>query len=226
MTRRTRLGAQLSALIACCGWTALAIELAMSLERSQTFGIPLSEAVYLYLRYFTILTNIGTAALMSVSALRLARGAPLPPVGFYNAALAYLAVMCATYEGLLRRLWSPRGIQFVTDMTMHDVVPALTLLFWLGFVLGGRTRWRDTLWLLAYPAAYLAATLVAGALGAGYPYDFLDPGVLGPGGVTVVAAVFLVAFAGLGLAATAASRFWARHPVPMDRLGVSPQVLR
>ncbi len=226
MTRWTRLGALLSAFIACCGWTALAIELAMSLERSRTYGFPASEAVYLYLRYFTILTNIGTAALMSVTALRLARGAPLPPAGFHNAALAYLAVMCATYEGLLRRLWSPRGIQFVTDMTMHDVVPALTLLFWLGFVLGRSARWRDTLWLLAYPAAYLAVTLVAGALGAGYPYDFLDPGVLGSGGVTVVAAVFLVAFAGLGLAATAASRFWARHPVSMDRLDAAPQVSR
>ncbi len=211
MTGRTRLGALLSASIACCGWTALAIELAMSLERSGTHGIPLPETLYLYLRYFTILTNIGTAALMSVSAARLGRGAPLPPAGVYNAALAYLAVMCATYEGLLRRLWSPRGIQFATDMTMHDVVPALFLLFWLGFALGKRARWRDTLWLLAYPAAYLAATLAAGALGAGYPYDFLDPGVLGTGGVAMVAAVFLVAFAGLGLAATAASRLVTRE---------------
>ena len=210
MTGWTRLGALLSALTACCGWTALAIELAMSLERSGAHGIPLPETLYLYLRYFTILTNIGAAALMSVSAWRLARGAPLPPAGVYNAALAYLAIMCATYEGLLRRLWSPRRMQFVTDMTMHDVVPALFLLFWVGFALGGHARWRDTLWLLAYPAAYLAATLVAGALGAGYPYDFLDPGVLGSGGVAMVATVFLAAFAGIGLAATAASRLVTR----------------
>ena len=226
MTGRTRLGALLSTLIACCGWTALAIELAMSLRRSGAYGIPLPETLYLYLRYFTILTNIGTAALMSVSALRLARGAPLPPAGVYNAALAYLAVMCATYEGLLRRLWSPHGVQFVTDMTMHDVVPALTLLFWLGFATARCARWRDTLWLLAYPAAYLLATLAAGALGAGYPYDFLDPRLLGYGGVTVVAAVFLAAFAGLGLAATAVSRLRARRPVPAGHLGAAPQASR
>ncbi len=210
MSGRTRLAASLAALTASCCWTALAIELAMSLDRSRVYGIPLWASLYLYLRYFTILTNIGAAALMSVSAWRLARGVALPPAGVYNAALAYLCVMCATYEGLLRRLWSPRGLQFATDMTMHDVVPALVLLFWLGFVAGRRARWWDTLWLLAYPAAYLAVTLGAGALGAGYPYDFLDPGRLGYGGVAVVATVFLVTFAGLGLAATAASRLVAR----------------
>ncbi len=226
MTGRARLGALLSASIAGCGWTALAIELAMSLARSRVHGIPLPETLYLYLRYFTILTNIGTAALMSVSALRFMRNAALPPAGIYNAALAYVAVMCATYEGLLRRLWSPHGIQFATDVTMHDVVPGLTLLFWLGFVLGRRARWRDTLWLLAYPAAYLAATLVAGALGAGYPYDFLDPGVLGTGGVTVVAGVFLVVFAGLGLATTAVSRLRAGSPVAGRRPGAARQASR
>ena len=147
---------------------------------------------------------------MTWTTVRLTLGRALPPAGVYNAALAYAGVTCVTYELLLRGLWSPHGVQFYTDLTMHDIVPAAVLLFWLTFAPRGDARWADILWLLIYPAAYLAATLVAGAFGEGYPYDFLDAGKLGYGLVAVVTLVFLAIFCALGLATTAASRRWAR----------------
>ena len=203
-------GAAFAGLVACGGWVALVTELAMSLERSLAHGIALPQALFMFLRYFTILTNIGVALLMTWTTARLVRRRALPPAGLYNAALAYAGVTCLTYEALLRGLWSPQGVQFYTDMTMHDLMPAAMLLFWLAFAPRGGARWRDVAWLLAYPTAYFAFTLVAGALGEGYPYDFLDAGRLGYGVVSLVAAVFLAIFFALGLATTAASRSWAR----------------
>ena len=44
--------------------------------------------------------------------------------------------------------------------------------------------------MLAYPAAYLAMTLVAGAYGEGYPYDFLDVSRIGLGAVLLVSLAF------------------------------------
>ena len=203
-------GACLAALIACAGWIALVTELAMSLERSLAHGIALPQALFMFLRYFTILTNIGVAILMTWTVVQLVGARALPRAGVYNAALAYAGVTCLTYEALLRGLWSPQGVQFYTDLTMHDLVPAATLLFWLTFAPRGDARWRDVPWLLAYPTAYFAVTLLAGALGEGYPYDFLDAGRLGYGVVSLVAAVFLAIFFALGLATTAVSRRRAR----------------
>ncbi len=210
MTGRRSSGAWLAAIIAVCGWAALLTELAMSLESALAHGIALPQALFLFLRFFTILTNIGIAVLMTWTAGRLIMRGSLPPPGVYNAALAYAGVTCVTYELLLRGLWSPRGVQFYSDLTMHDVVPATMLLFWLSYAPRSNAHWRDVLWLLAYPAAYFAATLVAGALGEGYPYDFLDASRLGYGVVAAVAVVFLAIFFTLGLATTAASRRWAR----------------
>ena len=96
-------------------------------------------------------------------------------------------------------------MQFVPDMTFHDVQPVLTLLFWL-VAAPKDLRWRDLPWLLAYPALYFAATLAAGAEGAGYPYDFLDAGRLGYPAVFAVGVGFLGAFYGLGVLVTAAAR--------------------
>ena len=210
MPNKTRLGLALAALIALLAWTALGIELGLSLSASFTEGRTLFEALYGYLRFFTILSNIVVALLMSATCRAWLRGRPLPPAAFHGAALAYMLVTSVTYELLLRRTWTPRGVQVLTDATMHDVVPLLVLVFWLGFAPRAGARWRDALWMLGFPAVYFAVTLVAGAEGAGYPYNFLDAAKLGYARVGGVALVFLTMFLVIGLATTAASRHLAR----------------
>ena len=208
---RFALGSALAGLTAALGWIALALEGRRSIEGSLGEGLGLPEALFLYLRFFTILTNIGIALLMSFSAVRLSGGRPLPSARLFNAGLIYILVTCATYEIMLRSHWSPRGLQFLTDMVIHDIVPALTLLFWVGFAPRAGTRWPDALWMLVYPAAYFAMTLGAGALGEGYPYSFLNVDKLGLGSVLVVAIVFLATFYALGLVTTGLSKAWARE---------------
>lgn len=201
--------AALAALIALLGWVALAIEFDRSVSLSLSKGRGWGEALFLYFRFFTILTNIGVATLMSVTAMRLAAGRSAPPTRVFNAGLIYILVTSVTYEWLLRSQWHPRGLQFYTDIVIHDVVPALTLLFWLAFAPRDNARWRDALWMLAYPAAFFAATLLAGALGQDYPYDFLDVDKLGYARVFVTGVIFVAVFYVLGLATTALSRSWA-----------------
>lgn len=190
----------LAATMALLGWGAVAIECVISLHKSLAEGRGLAEALFLFLRYFTILTNIGIALLMTITAGRLSRGRPLPPASLYAAALVYIVIVSITYEAMLRRLWSPQGVQFYTDMTMHDVIPLLSLWFWIAFAPKAPLGWGDPLRWLAFPAVYFAVTLGAGRLGASYPYGFLDPDKLGYTGVVVNGVAFLAAFFGLGLA--------------------------
>lgn len=201
-----------SSLIAGLGWSALAIDFTGVLSRSLTERRDLVEAVFNYFRFFTILTNCGVAALMTGTAVSMFRDKPLLPPSFYRAALVYMVVTCLTYELLLRPLWSPRGLQFWTDLTFHDIHPALTLLFWVFCAPKRALRWHGLPWLLAYPAVYFTAVEVAGALGASYPYHFLDAAKLGLPVVLAIGAAFLAVFLALGSAVTAVARLLKDGP--------------
>ncbi len=195
----------LAGLTAALGWISLAIEGYRSLTSAMAHGHRLGEAVFLYLHFFTILTNLGVAVLMSVTVARRLAQRPLPPAGLYNASLVYMLVTCVTYEAVLRSKWAPHGMQFFTDFAIHDIIPALTLVFWIAFAPRAGACWRDARRMLVYPVLYFAMTLAAGALGEGYPYNFFDVTALGLPTVLIVGTLFLVVFYLLGLATTALS---------------------
>lgn len=199
------------ATIACLlGLAALVVEARISFRNSFAEGRGLAEATFLYLRYFTITTNIALVWLHGTTAFRLARGRRLPAGGVYDAWLVYAAVTGGTYELLLRSSWSPQGEEFLSDMMLHDVVPLLTLVIWLLAAPRHGVGWRDPVVMLAYPAAYLALTLVAGAWGEGYPYDFLNVAKLGLGNVLLISLGFLAVFLALGAAVTAVAKLRAK----------------
>lgn len=201
-----------ASLVACLGWGALILDFTTSMSRSLAAGHELVPAVLGYIRYFTIPTNGGLATLMTATAVSAWRGRPPLAAAWYHAALVYMAVTCLTYEALLRRLWSPRGVQFWTDLTFHDVQPALIALFWIFCAPKRDLRWRSIPWLLVYPAIYFGAVEIAGAFGAGYPYDFLDATKLGVPTVLAVAGAFLALFLVLGLFVTAVARLLKGGP--------------
>ena len=201
----------LAGAIAALGWFALSVEFALSLHTSFREGRTILGALFVFFRFFTILTNLGIALLMTTTLWRGLRGRPLPSARPYAAMLVYLVVVCVTYEALLRALWSPKGILFVTDMTMHDIVPVLTLAFWLVFAPKASLAWSDPIRWLEFPAVYFAVTVTAGLLGAGYPYGFLDADVLSVHDLVRNVLVFLVFFYGLGMATIAAARALSRE---------------
>ena len=206
MTANERLRLLLAAAIALLGGAALCVDFAISMTNAIASGRGLPAALFLYFRYFTILTTLGITLLMLLTVACVLRRRRLPHAAFYNGGLVYALVMMVTYEVLLRSQWTPRGLQKLTDTTFHDAVPSLTLVFWLVCAPRGDTRWTDALWMLCFPALYFAVTLLGGVLGAGYPYDFLDVARLGYPVVLLVALLFLAIFFALGLAVTAAAR--------------------
>ena len=197
--------------MAALDWLSLADDVSGSLARALAKGDGVAHAVFSYASFFTIQANLFLAALMSATAVALARRRPLPSAGLYRALLTYMIVTGVTYELLLRGSWSPHGLQFAIDLVFHDIEPALTIAFWACCAPKRSLRWRSLPWLLAFPAAYLALTIVAGLMGAGYPYGFLDARVLGYGGLAEVAAAFLCAFLALGAVATLIGRAMPRR---------------
>jgi hypothetical protein len=101
---------------------------------------------------------------------------------------------------LLRPLLDLEGADWWADKLLHVVVPVVAIAGWLLFGPRPRIDGRDVGRALVWPFAWLAWTLVVGAVTGWYPYPFLDVGaegwahVLGTSvGVTIL---FLAIFAG------------------------------
>ncbi|OON81022.1 Pr6Pr family membrane protein [Streptomyces tsukubensis] len=165
------------------------------------------------LSYFTIQSNILLALVLAVAARRSWKPRrPVRPL-ITGGVLLLTAITGLVYHLLLTNTASGfsmtdtgRGSTWETAATqlLHTVTPIAAVLDWLLFTRPGALRIRHAgLW-MAYPALYLAFTLLRGAAlspgtRARYPYPFLDAEVHGYATVALNAAVLGASFYALAL---------------------------
>lgn len=198
--------------IAAVTWFGMALQLYVSAGLMRANGHGWLHIVVRYFSFFTVLTNALVAVTMTVPLVWPRSGAgrffSLPVV---RAAVAsYIAMVGISYSLLLRHIWDPKGLAMVSDVTQHDVVPILFVLFWVFLEPKGTLRWKDLpLWLL-YPSTYVTLAMIQGALNGFYPYYFIDVGKLGYAGALAGLVRLLVAFLVIGLVMLGADRLICR----------------
>ncbi len=189
------------AIAAVIGWAALALQLALIVDK---LGVALG--VWRFLGYFTILTNIGAAAV--ASAVALGRTNMLGSARARLMAATSIALVGLVYSVALRALWQPTGLQKVADMGLHDATPLLFVGVW-ALAPHPRLAWREIGWALLPPALYLAYALGRGALDGWYAYWFLNPAEQSPAELAASVAVMLAAFAVAAAALVGVDRWLA-----------------
>jgi hypothetical protein len=164
----------LAGLAALVGWFALALQfyLIVTIDSPLTVGTRIGN----YFSYFTVLSNILAAVVLTVCAVH-NRSGPFhvfakPAV--MAAAAVYMGVTGLVYFFILSSLWNPQGWARIADTLLHYVMPVLYLGFWIVFVRKGRLRPALIPLILLFPVAYAIYSLVRGGLIAWYPYPFLD----------------------------------------------------
>ena len=210
LSPRYRLAAAAAALL---GWSALILQLALSIQLSLANGQGAWAGVWFYLGYFTISTNLLVALALSAAA-RGPHGAVSRFFGradVHTAAAMSIVIVSAIYNLMLRQLWQPQGWQIPADMTLHDVMPALFLLHWWLAVPKAALRWRQVVVWQIYPAAYFAYVLTRGAVNGWYPYPFLDVNALGYLSVLLDACAVLLVFIAVALLLVALGHWQARR---------------
>ncbi|WP_267226109.1 Pr6Pr family membrane protein [Dyella silvae] len=179
------------------GWFGLALQLWQSILLAETKGDGAAAGVWIYLGFYTILTNMLVAKALSAAALGPGHG---PVVRFFlrpgvqTAIAMSIAIVSLIYNLMLRQLWHPTGWLLVADVIVHDIMPPLYLLYWWLAVPKGGLRWSQVLVWQSYPAGYFAYVLLRGAVTGWYPYPFLDVNTLGYAQVVTNALAVLVAF--------------------------------
>jgi len=217
MDRSPLAGRIVAGLGAMVEWFALALQLGNAIRGATERGLTTVDALVVFFGFFTVLTSLLTAVILSAAVLRGESEGFLALPWVRAADVVYLAVMALIYNLLLRDLWAPTGARLFAEILMHDVMPALYIFQWVFFVPKGTLRWSDPVRFLAYPLAYFIYVLARGALIGRYPYPFLDLATLGYERLAVNALVLLCVFLVLGLVCVAADHLLARGGIGAAR---------
>jgi hypothetical protein len=197
---RTRIIAAVAALV---GWAGLVLQLVLIV---RNLGLPLG--LWRFFGFFTILTNLGAAIVVTAIAGGRVRG-----LGGGRAQLmaaTSIIMVGIVYAVALRDLWSPTGLQKVADVALHEATPLL----WLLLCLAGPPRhlaWREIGWALIPPAAYFFYALGRGAIDGWYAYWFLNPAQQDVVDLLATVVIMLVGFSVLAAALLAIGR-WRAGP--------------
>jgi hypothetical protein len=173
-------GRRAAAAIAGIGWIALALQLAVTIDLMTASGHSVPVAVWRYLGFFTILTNLLVASTMTaVARSRWPCGSTPRPTATTGVVLA-ITVVGIVYEVLLSgRVPAMTPVWWTADRLLHYVVPVLTVAWWLIFVSKDGLNIRDPFLWLVYPVGYLAYAMVRGRFDGWYPYFFIDVAHIG-----------------------------------------------
>jgi hypothetical protein len=167
--------------------------------------------------YFTIQSNlIGVVALLWAFQRRNA-----PPSRrldlFRGAATTYLTVTFFVVILFLQDEDLQLQVAWI-DAVLHRVMPVVLVLDWLIDPPDTHLRYRDALWWLVYPVAWLAFTLVRGASDGWYPYPFLDPANGGYGSVAAMVVGITIGFFVLSAVYIWLGNWRAGHTTPRGDL--------
>lgn len=172
--------------IALIAWVGLVVQFIAVAEQ----GGSAAEALWIILRYFTVVTNLLVAVVLTGVALGRPGCRSQSLLGLVTLSILFVG---AVYVVLLRGLVELSGGALIADIITHYVVPSLTPLFWLLFAPKGRLRWHDPLLWAIYPLVYFAYALMRGASDGKYPYPFMDiPKVGWPAALTTVAIILVI----------------------------------
>jgi hypothetical protein len=201
-------GATAVKVAAALGWFALLLQLYLILTSRWQAEKSLVGSVEIFFSYFTVLTNILVAIVLTCaattgdSALRRFFLRPSTQTGVASA----IVLVGVAYNLLLRRTWNPQGWQWVADELLHDVMPVLFMIYWWFCVPKGTLHWRNVWTWLIYPLVYFIYALIRGEMIGSYPYPFIEVDRLGYSQVLVNAVLVLVGFVVISLVLVAVDR--------------------
>lgn len=196
------------------GWFGLVLQLWYSIRFAEAKGGGALAGLWLYLGFYTILTNMLVAKALAAASLGPGHG---PVVSFFlrpgvqTAIAMSVIIVSLIYNLMLRQLWHPTGGLLLADLIVHDVMPPLYLLYWWLAVPKHGLQWSQVLVWQSYPAGYFFYVMLRGAVDGWYPYPFLDVTALGYLEVLLNAIGVLMAFIAVGMALVALGRWQARR---------------
>ena len=166
---------------AAIAWTAVLVQMVYSVLNALAKGETLLVGLADYFSYFTVLTNTLVALVLTVPYLSptspAARWFAHPRVSGMTAAA--IIVVGLAYHFLLSKIVNPVGVEYVTDLGLHYLVPTLFTVHWVLHAPKAGLRFAHVPAFGIYPTVYFAYLMLRGAMIGKYPYFFVDASTIG-----------------------------------------------
>jgi hypothetical protein len=194
------------AAIAVAFFAAGALALRIYVEMAGPPPRDMSAALWSLARYFTILTNLLVVVVFAAVALR----GRWPGAAWPAAVTVWIVAVGAVYHALLAATHHPEGLDALSNVGLHTVVPLGVFGLWLAAApkaslgYGGPVIWS------AWPLGYAIYAFLRGLADGTYPYFFLDPTDIGVAGVAAYIAGLAIFFIGSGALLVLVARQGAR----------------
>ena len=159
-----------AAIVALICWAGLAIQFNATYAAQRD----VVATAWILLRFFTVITNLAVAIVMT----RVALGGKVSAFLLGGVTIAIILVG-VVYMTLLRGLLELSGGALLADTLLHKASPIAMTFCWLDFAPRARLKYNAPVWWAAYPLAYFAYAVARGLNGDKYPYPFMDVGKLG-----------------------------------------------
>lgn len=178
---------------------------------SGHFHSPVERAFNTF-AFFTIQSNLIVGFVTLLLALK-----PTRPSAVFGTlrmiGLVAITVTGVVYHVALSSIVELQGWDQFGNQLVHTVVPLLAVVGWLLFGPRAHTSARAAYWSLAFPAFWLAFTLIRGSFVHWYPYPFIDVTTLGYGGALLNCLWVALLWLGLAAGATVIDKSLGRsHP--------------
>lgn len=161
----------MAAIIATCTICGLALQYALVLPKNGSHAV----TAWNMIGFFTVLANLAMAAIFGLRAAGRIGEAPR----LFGGSALVMALVGATFETMLRPIFHPTGTQWWADLLLHDLVPILTVTYWLAMAPKGRLRFSDPpIWTLV-PLIYFLYAVARAQFTGKYPYPFMDALAIG-----------------------------------------------
>lgn len=184
--------------IAVIAFTALAVQTYLNLADA----LSLLHCVWKMMTFFTILTNLAVALVMTRAVIR----NKLPSPRISGALTVWMIVVGTVGHGFMHKEMPAEPIEVWVDYGLHTIVPIMTIAWWVVRARkDGLTLVHVGLWTL-YPSLYMIYAATRGAAEESYPYFFIDPNVSSNQTIALWLAALTVLFLVVGLALVALSR--------------------
>ncbi len=168
--------------------------------------------IFDYFTYFTILSNILVAVILTMLFLNPLRDGKVFRVLRLDTVLM-ITVTGVVYNLVLAADAKNVGWQVLANSLEHQITPIVTVVVWLLVGPRGWINLRTIAWAFALPIGWLVYALIRGAIIGAYPYPFLDVVTLGYGtvlinvlGIVVFALVILLILWGVDKAISRLTR--------------------
>ncbi len=151
-----------------------------------------------YFSYFTIVSCLGAAVVLFLEGMGRRVDARWRG-GVTLMMTVTMVVYVVLLSGLVFTITEAAEVRLWVDVVLHYLGPVVILADWVVDPPTAAIDRRTVLWWLAFPAAYLGYSLVRGLVVGWFPYPFLDPAIVGWGGVAAWSVA--IAFAVVAMAA-------------------------